>query len=178
VVAGGGRKMTLMFVISAAINMYLLVHCLLQKWDLNMMKDELKFRDEEIADATRLWTDRAVEENNLLPRKNIMKKLINADALKAWISGYAGATEAIEHHTLIPEDAICQRIDEMQDEGCARGQNTTQYCAEAVAAQAELHRLNVALDDVICELSKYFDVDRAEQTYTKAIELIKKAREL
>lgn len=83
-----------------------------------------------------------------------MKKLIYADALKAWIEGYAGAAEVIDGTNMIPADSIMQRIDEMPDAGCAReGSSVSQYCPiaeeagrEAEARVAELEYDRVRLD--------------------------------
>jgi hypothetical protein len=47
-------------------------------------------------------------------------------------------------------DALRAEVERLKAGGCARGQSTTQFCAEAVALQAENARLREALHEIEC----------------------------
>lgn len=58
-------------------------------------------------------------------------KLIDADALKA------NLVQKMEYSTPASRIIVMAAIDAMPDAGCARGQRTTQYCADLEACMRE-----------------------------------------
>jgi cell division protein FtsB len=65
-------------------------------------------------------------------------------------------------------DALRAEVERLKAGGCARGQSTTQFCAEAVALQAENVRLREAIE-MARECIDDKDVIGARQTLTMAL---------
>ena len=65
-------------------------------------------------------------------------------------------------------DALQAEVERLKAGGCARGQSTTQFCAEAVALQAENVRLREAIE-MARECIDDKDVIGARQTLTMAL---------
>jgi hypothetical protein len=53
-------------------------------------------------------------------------------------------------------DALKAEVERLKAGGCARDQNTTQFCAEAVALQAENARLRAALTNAAAVIGSFY----------------------